>query len=147
MEIRAYRGSDHDEVVQLWRTVFPDAPARNDPAKDILRKMLVQPELFLVAVVDLAVVGTCMGGFDGHRGWIHLVAVLPEHRRGGVGAALLRRIEAMLTRMGCPKLNLQFRATTPEAVGFYEKQGYVVEERVSMGKVLPPGCPTVMIGG
>lgn len=139
MEIRAYRGIDHDQVVELWRTVFPNAPARNDPVLDVRRKLTVQPELFLVAVVDFEVIGTCMAGFDGHRGWVHLVAVAPQQRRRGVGAALMKRAEALLTRIGCPKLNLQVRATTPEAVGFYESLGYAVEERISMGKVLPPG--------
>ena len=139
MEIRAYRDIDHDQVVELWRTVFPDAPARNDPLLDVRRKLTVQPELFLVAVVDFHVVGTCMAGFDGHRGWVHLVAVAPQHRRRGVGAALMKRAEALLTRIGCPKLNLQIRATTPEAVGFYESLGFALEERISMGKVLPPG--------
>ncbi len=138
-EIRAFRGEDHDAVVQLWRVVFPDAPARNDPILDIQRKMTVQPELFLVASASAAIVGTAMAGFDGHRGWLHLVAVAPDHRRHGIGAALVRTAEARLSALGCPKLNLQVRASAPEAVGFYERLGYAVEERISMGKVLPPG--------
>jgi ribosomal protein S18 acetylase RimI-like enzyme len=126
-------------VVSLWKVVFPDAPARNDPVHDIARKLKTQPELFLVAVDAERVVGTAMAGFDGHRGWLHLVAVLPERRRSGVGAALMHRAEELLAGMGCPKLNLQVRASSPEAVGFYEKLGYQVEERISMGKVLAPG--------
>jgi ribosomal protein S18 acetylase RimI-like enzyme len=43
--------------------------------------------------------------------------------------------------MGCPKLNLQVRATNRQAVAFYERLGYAVEERVSMGKLLAaPRC-------
>ena len=139
MEIRAYRSPDHDAVVQLWRTVFPDAPARNDPVRDIQRKTSVQPELFLVALLEGAIAGTCMAGCDGHRGWGHLVAVSPEHRRRGVGAALMGRAESLLARFGCPKLNLQVRAASPEAVGFYQHLGFQVEERISMGKLLGPG--------
>ena len=92
--------------------------------------------MFLVARLNEAVVGTCMAGSDGHRGWVHLVAVLPEVRRRGVGAALMRHAELLLTELGCPKLNLQVRASSPEAVGFYERLGFQVEERISMGKVL-----------
>ncbi len=138
-EVRRYRASDHDAVVRLWRTVFPDAPARNDPVRDIQRNQSHQPELFLVAVHEDSLAGTCMAGFDGHRGWLHLVAVAPELRRRGVGAALLARAEQLLAALGCPKLNLQVRGSTPEAVGFYERLGYQVEDRVSMGKILPPG--------
>lgn len=53
----------------------------------------------------------------------------------------MTRAENLLVRMGCPKLNLQVRASAPEAVPFYEKLGFRVEERISMGKVLPPGEP------
>ncbi len=139
MKVRPYRSADHDAVVALWRTAFPNAPARNDPVLDIRRKLGVQPELFLVADLHERVVGTSMAGFDGHRGWVHLVAVAPDCRRRGVGSALIRCAEALLTELGCPKLNLQVRASTPEAVPFYEALGFRVEERISMGKVLPPG--------
>lgn len=137
LEVRAYQSRDHDAVVGLWRRVFPNAPARNDPVLDIQRKTRVQPELFLVACVEGLVAGTCMAGFDGHRGWVHLVAVAPELRRRGIGAALMGRAEALLAGLGCPKLNLQVRSSTPEAVGFYQRLGFQVEERISMGKVLP----------
>ena len=139
MDVRPYRKEDHDAVVSLWSEVFPHAPPRNDPARDIVRKLEVQPELFLVAVVDGELAGTAMAGFDGHRGWVHLVAVDPRYRRRGVGSALMRRAEALLDAMGCPKLNLQVRPTTPEIVGFYESLGFEVEERISMGKVLSGG--------
>jgi ribosomal protein S18 acetylase RimI-like enzyme len=136
MEIRSFQEADREGVVALWRTVFPDAPARNDPLRDIERKLSVQPELFLVALHGSGLVGTCMAGFDGHRGWVHLVAVLPSHRRRGVGGALMRRAEALLADLGCPKLNLQVRASSPEAVPFYESLGFQVEDRISMGKRL-----------
>lgn len=139
MEVRPFRGEDHDVVVALWREVFPNAPPRNDPVCDIARKLEVQPELFLVAVVDGQVAGTVMAGFDGHRGWVHLVAVGPRYRRRGVGSFMMRRAEALLEEMGCPKLNLQVRSTTPEVVAFYQSLGFQVEERISMGKILSGG--------
>jgi ribosomal protein S18 acetylase RimI-like enzyme len=136
LEVRPFRDDDRAGVVALWRDVFPNAPPRNDPVRDIARKLEVQPELFLVAAVDGQMAGTVMAGFDGHRGWVHLVAVDPRYRRRGVGSAMMRRAEALLDEMGCPKLNLQVRSTTPEVVAFYESLGFQVEERISMGKVL-----------
>jgi ribosomal protein S18 acetylase RimI-like enzyme len=91
-------------------------------------------DLFLVAEAGGAVVGTVMGGYDGHRGWIYAVAVAPEHRRRGIGSALLRRIEALLKERGCLNVNLQVLASNPGAVAFYETLGFCIEERVSMGK-------------
>jgi ribosomal protein S18 acetylase RimI-like enzyme len=92
--------------------------------------------LFFVAEEGGEVVGTALAGYDGHRGWVYYVAVEPSRRRRGVGAALMARAEEGLRALGCPKLNLQVRSSNRQAVAFYERLGYAVEERVSMGKLL-----------
>ena len=145
MEIRAYQDSDRDRVARLWREVFPDAPPWNDPIEDIGRKMKVQRGLFIVALSESEIIGTAMGGYDGHRGWVHLLAVSARHRTKGVGRALMRDVEARLAQIGCPKLNLQVRAENEVVVEFYRKLGYVIEPRVSMSKRLaaqPQTTPT-----
>ena len=48
----------------------------------------------------------------------------------------MAEVEDGLARAGCPKLNLQVRAGNEQVVAFYERLGYEVEERVSMGKRL-----------
>ena len=138
MNIRQYRHSDENDVIGLWRDVFPSAPVRNDPSKDIALKLSEQPELFLVAVVDGLIVGTAMAGFDGHRGWVYYVAVHSDYRRQGIGSALMIEVEAALAHLGCPKLNLQIRSSNAEVQAFYERLGYLIEDRISMGKQLDP---------
>ena len=137
MEIRVYSKDDEPAVVRLWREVFSGAPAWNDPATDIKRKMAIQSNLFFVAVIDSTVVGTAMSGYDGHRGWVYYVGVDPNHRRKGIGRALMERVERELAAIGCPKLNLQVRASDSEVIDFYRKLGYQVEARVSMSRLLP----------
>ncbi len=136
MEIRPYEERDEAAVAALWREVFPDAPPWNDPVDDVRRKLRIQRELFFVAFEGDAIAGTAMGGFDGHRGWVHYAAVAPRSRRRGVGRALMARVEEGLRRIGCTKLNLQVRGSNRDAVLFYERLGYSVEDRVSMGKRL-----------
>jgi ribosomal protein S18 acetylase RimI-like enzyme len=136
--VRTYAEQDEAGVVALWRTVFPDNPPWNLPAEDIRRKLSVQPELFLVGERQGEIVGTVLAGYDGHRGWLHLVAVAPTCQRRGVGRALIAEAERRLAGLGCPKVNLQVRASNEAVVAFYRKLGYAVEERVSMGKRLAP---------
>ena len=81
-------------------------------------------------------VGTAPAGYDGHRGWMHLAAADPAHRRRGIGRALMREAERCLAAVGCPKINLQVRASNEGAVAFYRGLGYVVEDRIRMGKRL-----------
>jgi ribosomal protein S18 acetylase RimI-like enzyme len=136
MEIRPYKDSDKANVTLLWREVFPDAPPWNHPETNIEQKVAVQRELFLVAILGEKLVGTSMGGYDGHRGWIYYVAVHPDHRRQGIGSALMNRVEKDLAQIGCPKINLQVRSSNHQLVLFYKRLGYDVEERISMSKHL-----------
>ena len=138
MPIRPYQDSDEQAVTALWNEVLPDPAPHNDPATSIRTKLAVERDLFFVADIGGAVAGTALGGYDGHRGWIYSVAVKPQHRRQGLGSALIRRLEAALSERGCLKVNLQVRASNAEVIAFYERLGYGVEERVSMGKRLYP---------
>jgi ribosomal protein S18 acetylase RimI-like enzyme len=138
VDIRPYASGDHNQVVSLWKAVFPDDPPWNDPASMICRKLTIQPDLFLVGRIDDQIIATVMAGFDGVRGWIHHLAVHPEYRRKGIATALMRSAEHGLAALGCPKVNLQVRATNAVVISFYRTLGYAVEERVSFGKQLGP---------
>ncbi len=140
--ILEYSDSSHrQQVIQLWQTAFGYADAHNAPDLAIDRKLAVADGLFFVALVDGAVAGTVMGGYDGHRGWLYSVAVHPNQRQQGLGAALVRFAEAALTARGCLKINLQIRGGNESVAAFYESLGYVVEPRVSMGKKISQNVP------
>ena len=100
------------------------------------RKLRVQRELFLVGEFQGDIVGTVIAGFDGYRGWVYHLAVHPRCRRRGFGRDLMGEAEARLKALGCPKLNLQVRSSNAEAIVFYERLGYSIEDRASLGKVL-----------
>jgi ribosomal protein S18 acetylase RimI-like enzyme len=136
--IEPFGDGDEEQVVALWRSCFAaeGLVGRNEPRASIRRKLGVQRELFFVARDAARIIGTAMAGYDGHRGWVYSVAVHPEHQRRGVGRALLARAEEALRGLGCPKVNLQVRATNRAVIAFYQRCGFVVEERVSMGKRL-----------
>jgi ribosomal protein S18 acetylase RimI-like enzyme len=143
--IRRFASADEDALVALWEAAGLTRPW-NDPRKDIARKLRVQPEGFLVAVADDEIVGSVMAGYDGHRGWVNYLAVATDARRAGVGRALMAEAERVLAGLGCPKVNLQIRATNAAAIGFYEALGYTADDVVSLGRRLehdapPPSSP------
>ena len=135
MKVRPYLPGDEDAVVELWRKCDLIKPW-NNLKQDIERKLKVNPELFLVGLVDSRIVATVMGSYDGHRGWIYYLAVYPVYQRRGWGKQIMGAVEEKILAMGCPKINLQIRSDNLDAVKFYENIGYKVEERISMGKRL-----------
>ena len=140
--IRPFERTDLDAVVTLWHACGLVRP-QNDPVRDIERKLLVQPQLFLVGIMDGAVVGSVMAGYEGHRGWVNYLAVSPAHQRRGIARQLMTRVEDELFAIGCPKINLQLRDGNDEAIGFYAALGYAVDPVVSLGKRLIPDTAPV----
>ncbi len=135
MRIRPFDVNDETAVMALWEESGLTRPW-NDPHKDIARKLAVQPELFLVGVTDGAVMASVMAGYEGHRGWMNYLAVAPRFRGRGFGRILVEHVERALLERGCPKVNLQVRASNPEAIAFYRRLGYAQDESISLGKRL-----------
>ena len=133
--IRAYQHSDKPHVIELWRQVGLSSP-QNNAERDIERKLRVNPELFLVTVAADSVIGTIMGGYEGHRGWVNYLAVNPSHQRQGVARAMMAEVQNKLSSMGCAKINLQVRRNNDDAIKFYQALGYLDNNVVGLGKRL-----------
>ena len=141
MTITTYDNIAHrDGVRTLWKTVFGYPDKRNEPDLVIQKKLEVDDMLY-VALEGDRVAGTIMAGYDGHRGWIYSLAVLPEFRNRGIATELLRHAERMLAKTGCMKINLQVLESNAAVTEFYQKNGYRVEERISMGKQITENIP------
>jgi ribosomal protein S18 acetylase RimI-like enzyme len=137
MLIRPYQISDESSVIALWQECRLTRPW-NSPKQDIARKLTTQPELFLVGIDETGVVATAMIGYDGNRGWVHYLGVLPSRRTLSYGKAVMQEAERILVERGCPKLNIQVRSSNTAVISFYEKLGYQIDEVVSLGKRLIP---------
>ena len=135
LHIRPYQDRDEKDVIELWHNCNLVVPW-NNPKLDIERKLKVNPNLFLVGLIEGKVVATVMGGYEGHRGWINYLAVSPEIRQKGVGQQMVEEVEAKLRKLGCPKINIQVRSSNKGVIEFYEKVGFSVDDVISMGKRL-----------
>jgi len=133
--IRPFQTEDEDALVALWKMCELTVPW-NNPHKDIARKLQVQPELFLVGILDSSLIATVMGGYEGHRGWINYLAVHPDFQGNGYGQEIMNSVETGLREMGCPKINLQIRTGSNKIASFYQKLGFTNDHVVSMGKRL-----------
>ena len=135
MNIRKFQESDRSPLIDLWEKVFPDDPPHNAPPI-VLEAKLAVDDLIFVVESEGNLIGACMAGYDGHRGWLYAVAILNEHRRNGTGAALVKHAIQSLKELGCIKVNLQIRATNTAVAAFYKSLGFAVEERLSMGVLI-----------
>jgi ribosomal protein S18 acetylase RimI-like enzyme len=135
MIIKQYKPEYESAVIALWQRCNLIRP-QNDPKKDIERKLKANPDLFLVGLIDDKLVATVMYGYDGHRAWVNYLGVDPAQQKKGMGRQMMDAVEKKVRPLGCPKINLQVRKDNLDALKFYEKIGYKIDEVVSMGKRL-----------
>jgi ribosomal protein S18 acetylase RimI-like enzyme len=136
--VRAGNSDDEPGVITLWQEVFPGPHTVDDLQRDFRRKLGHQPDLFLVAVCGGQVVGSVLGGYDGHRGHVHAVAVAARFRRRGVGRRLFDELFTRLRAYGCGRLNLLVQPDNEAAIAFYRRLGLRLGTDVCMSVDLGP---------
>ena len=134
---RDFEPADTACVAKLWQECGLTRPW-NDPFKDIERKLTDQNGAFWVVCRGSVVVASVMIGYDGHRGTINYLAIAPELQRGGIGAELMRRAEAFLIDIGCPKVSFCVRKDNHAVLAFYDRLGYAADDVHFLGKRLIP---------
>jgi ribosomal protein S18 acetylase RimI-like enzyme len=86
----------------------------------------------MVLEYENKIIGTVMGGYDGHRGVMNYLAVDPNFRGHGFGKMLVEAVEDKLKNRGCPKINLLVRSDNIEVSDFYEGIDYKKQGDVSV---------------
>jgi ribosomal protein S18 acetylase RimI-like enzyme len=123
--IRPATADDLPLVRELWQafnTEIPDEPWREDDhAEDhAWLEQAIRDEIVLLADTD----GLAVARRRGQRlGFLEVVYVRPEARRGGVAAELVREVVARLREAGVEMLELEVLASNTDALGIYERWG------------------------
>ena len=139
MHIREFKLSEYNKVLELWKSsgliLRP-----GDEIDGIKAKLERDPDLFLVAEDGGDIVAVVMGAWDGRRGWINHLAVMPNLRRQGIARALIAELERRLREKGARKVNAQiYRWNTPSFDFFFKAVGYELHnDLVMIGKRLEP---------
>ena len=114
---RPATAADIAGVLSFWQEAA--APTSTDSTEALVSLVHRDPGALIVAEVDGRIVGTVIAGWDGWRGSIYRLAVAPDHRRSGLGRALLRAAEERLTGVGARRLHAIVVESNDVAVGFW----------------------------
>lgn len=107
IELHELRGEDWPEVSALWRSCEGIGLSDSDSREAIGAYLERNPGMSAVArEPDGRLVGAVLCGDDGRRGYLHHLAVSPDARGRGIGAALLARCFERLAGRGIPKCNI-----------------------------------------
>lgn len=135
--VREARVGEEDQILPLWEWLFAppgEKPDLWDPvhARRAITEAIVSPRsAILVADEGGRLVGFCSAYLDfdsvrfGRRCWVEDLAVDPERRSQGIGAALLAAAKDWARGAGASHLELDSGLARTEAHRFYEREGGV----------------------
>ena len=118
--IRQAETSDGSGVYVVETECFQDPYPRK-----LLEDLIVtERDSFFVATVGEEIVGYAVAAASKQSGHVISVAVAPNHRRKGIGAALLSAVMSRLIQEGVCVIHLEVRKGNKPAIGFYEQMGF-----------------------
>lgn len=136
MEIRPLTMADYDAARAVWDAVDHLGPV---PRVEVEEKLRRDPELFLVAEDAGRIVGTVMGSYDGRRGWLARLAVVPDRQGEGIARQLVDAVESRMRELGVRRVNLLVFPDNTPGNAFWEAAGFTAADTVVLrSKALVP---------
>jgi ribosomal protein S18 acetylase RimI-like enzyme len=122
--IRAATTEDIPAVLALWSAATVE-PSATDDADGVATLLGADPESLLLATDDDGtLIGTVIAAWDGWRGTMYRLAVLPAVRRQGIAGQLVDEGERRLRAKGARRFHLIVVADEEPAQAFWTAAGY-----------------------
>jgi ribosomal protein S18 acetylase RimI-like enzyme len=142
--VRPARPSEIPAILALWREADAVPSVSDDPAS--LRRLLATSEDALLVAEATGpgpgdpdpgdpgaggrLVGTIVAGWDGWRGNLYRLAVLPTARRRGIALRLVAEAERRLAEKGAIRFSALVMSEHDPAVALWRAAGYAHDGRV-----------------
>lgn len=131
---RPLQAEDIPDLRALWqRSPGLGLSAADEPAP-LERFFLRNPNCSFGAYAQNwgRLVGTCLGGHDGRRGFLYHVAVDPEFQRQGVGREVVLKVLGALKGQGVGKVHALVFEDNPAGAAFWQALGAVRRRDVGL---------------
>lgn len=130
INIRECREDEARAVLDLWRQAGDVVVSPTDSLEEVRVAINHVAASFLVAESGGRMIGTIIGTFDGWRGVIYRLAVIPEFRRRGGARMLVDAAEKWMAEQGCHRISAIVERDHSWATGFWDAAGYQWHESV-----------------
>jgi ribosomal protein S18 acetylase RimI-like enzyme len=126
--VRPAGPADVQSVLDVWsraRTPYATTPDNAELVDQLLAR---SPAGLLLAEDGTMVVGTLIAVWDGWRGNMYRLAVLPSHRRSGIATLLVREGERLLFEQGARRISALVATADDVACGLWRALGFELDD-------------------
>ena len=122
--------NDYDEAYALWERCPGIGLSNADKRCAITRFLERNPGLCFVARQAGELVGTCLCGSDGRRGYLYHLAVDPSARRLGIGKALVEQTFSSLKHQNIQKCHIMVFGSNEPGLAFWKHEGWKLRPEI-----------------
>jgi ribosomal protein S18 acetylase RimI-like enzyme len=132
IEYRNLKTSDYDEIIRVWTEAdLGHKPQGRDNRERVTKEIARMPDLHIGAFSEGRLIGTVIGSWDGRRGCVNRLAVIPEFRRQGIAEKLVSICEERLKKLGALVIYcLIDRENDPSLMLFSKRLGYHLHDGI-----------------
>jgi ribosomal protein S18 acetylase RimI-like enzyme len=122
----------YDDILALWQQCGGIGLSEADSRDNIRSYLERNPGMSFVAMDYGRIVGAILAGYDGRRGYIHHLAVHPDHRRQGVGRQLAEHCLQKLKKAGIQKGHIFIFNNNTDGITFWKSVGWTYRADISV---------------
>ena len=130
IEICGMTAVDYEAALALWKRCEGIGLSDADERAPIMCFLERNPELCFTAWEDGKLIGTCLCGTDGRRGYLYHLAVDPHHRRQGIGKLLVQRVFEGLRTQDIHKCHIMVYGSNEAGLAFWKQTGWVLRPEI-----------------
>lgn len=124
MLLRAATENELGAILDFWQDAAENGSRPPDSLKALVAVHLRDPEALIVALDGGRIIGTVIAGWDGWRCHLYRLAVGPDRRREGIGAALIAAAEQRFRLLGGTRVDAMVLDGNERAHRIWAAAGY-----------------------
>lgn len=132
VQYRSLTPSHYEEIIRVWTDAgLGHKPKGRDSRERITKEITLSPNLFIGAFDDKKLIGTVIGTFDGRRGCVNRLAVVPEYRHRGIAEKLVSMCEERLKELGALVIYCLIDKENEPSLNLFSKRlGYHIHDGI-----------------
>jgi ribosomal protein S18 acetylase RimI-like enzyme len=130
-EIKILTMDDYDDILNVWTLAgLPFKPNGRD-SRELMSIEMDNPNCIFYGMYDRGkLVGIVIGNFDGRRGWINRLAIIPDYRGKNLGQLLIEKTEKFLYNIGAKVICVLIEDINYPSISTFQKAGYNCEDEI-----------------
>jgi N-acetylglutamate synthase len=130
MEIVEFLPAHYDEAFELWKRCEGIGLSNADDREPLQKFLLKNRGLNFVALEEGRIIGTCLCGSDGRRGYLYHLAVDPAQRRKGIGKRLVENTLQALAEQGIQKCHIMVFGSNESGLAFWKSCDWITRPEI-----------------